>query len=187
MVQVVVPLVAAGILGASLAPRNRLAASGLLAVVLCKSDVYVQSLALYNPSLLFVLPLVVIGLLWSRGKWVSGAVILGLSIAVKPLLVLLVLIPLFRRDYRTALVAVSAAVVPNARHAAIHPRHSWPARATGDRSSAGPNCTASGRPPMCRCSPSAYPPGLGTRHLDCSGRAAGRPSVRWSGGPEPGR
>jgi len=58
------------------------------------------------------LPLVVIALLWARGLWVPGAVIVGLSIAVKPLLVLLVLVPLFRRDYRTATAAALAAVIP---------------------------------------------------------------------------
>lgn len=61
VVQVVVPLAAAGLVGASLAPRHRVAASGLCAVVLSKSDVFVQSLGLFNPSLLFVLPLVVSG------------------------------------------------------------------------------------------------------------------------------
>lgn len=67
------------------------------------------SAALANVSL----PLAAVGwavvLLWGRGRWTAGAWVLGLSFAVKPLLLGLLLVPLLARRPRAALTALAVA------------------------------------------------------------------------------
>ena len=114
VIQVLLPMAAALLLAVVLSRQHRWLLAGIFAVLLLKADVYTDSLTTYNPSLLFVLPFVSVVLLWSRQRWAPGALILGLSLAMKPLLVLLILIPLLRRDWRTATFTAIAAAVPTA-------------------------------------------------------------------------
>ena len=111
VIQVALPLVASLVLGVTLSPRHRWLMASVYAVLLMKADVFVNSLFLYNPSLLFVLPLVAIAFYWSRSKWTIGAVLLGFTLAVKPLLLLLVVVPLLRRDWRSAGYAAGSATL----------------------------------------------------------------------------
>jgi hypothetical protein len=68
-----------------------------------------RSVHLYNVSLLMMTPLVIVALLWSRSRWTAGSLVLGVSVAVKPLLALLFLVPLARRHFRA--FATGAALV----------------------------------------------------------------------------
>lgn len=114
VIQVLLPVLAAGLLGAALYRRHvevGFLVGGILAAALMKSDVYVSALFLENLSLLFVLPLVVVGICWGTGRWTSGTVVLAVSIAIKPLLVLLFLLPLVRRQWRACAVGVAVAAV----------------------------------------------------------------------------
>ena len=111
VIQVALPLVASVILGVSLSPRHRWLVASVCAVLLMKADVFVDSLFLYNPSLLFVLPLVAIVFYWLRSQWTTGAVLLGFTLAVKPLLLLLIMVPLLRRDWRSAGCAAGSATL----------------------------------------------------------------------------
>lgn len=114
VLQVVVPVLAAGLLGVALFRRLEVGVlvGGILAVALMGSDVYASALFLENISLLFVLPLVLVGICWGTGRWTLGAVILAVSVAIKPLLVLLFLMPVVRRQWRACLggVVVAAAL-----------------------------------------------------------------------------
>jgi arabinofuranan 3-O-arabinosyltransferase len=108
--QVLVPVAACGSLAAFTLSRCQwLVGSALLSIVLLKADVFANSLFLYNPTVLFALPAVLIAGFWSRGRWTIGAVVLGVSVALKPVLILLFLIPLVLRLWRpTAVGAVVA-------------------------------------------------------------------------------
>ena len=97
---------------ALVARRDALWVSGLVAVVLLKSDLFVDSLFLFNPTVIFVLPLVSAICAWGSERWSKGSLVLALSLAVKPLLVLLFLIPALRRRWRsTATVVLAAAAL----------------------------------------------------------------------------
>ena len=110
VLQVVVPLIACPFAARSVLPwRRAWPLAGLLVVLLLKGDVFVDSLFLFNPTLLFVLPAVAVPLLWSRNRWVAGAALLGLSLAIKPLLVLYVLIPVVLRQWRAVAWTVGTA------------------------------------------------------------------------------
>lgn len=98
-VQVCLTTAAAALVGAHLFPRHRALASGLGAAVLLNTAVYTETLFIGNPSLLMLVPLVVVVVLWVRGRWLVGAVVLGISLAVKPLLLLLLVLPLLRRQF----------------------------------------------------------------------------------------
>jgi arabinofuranan 3-O-arabinosyltransferase len=99
--------VAAGaLLGASLFRNHRLVGGSAVALALLASQFFWGSRHLYNVSLVMVLPLVLVAVLWSRSRWTAGSLVLGLSVAVKPLLALLFLVPLARRRWRALTAGV---------------------------------------------------------------------------------
>jgi arabinofuranan 3-O-arabinosyltransferase len=109
--QVLVPIVAALVLGPLLSRRTPVLAGLVVALVILGSDAYSQSLQFHNVSLLFVLPLTAAVLLTTQGRHHWAAAIVGLSIAVKPLLILLLVLPLLYRRPRAAVTGVATVAV----------------------------------------------------------------------------
>lgn len=118
-IQVFVPVLAAAIAGGLLYRKNWILASGVLSLILLKSDMYVDALPTYNLSLLFVLPFVIIAIYWTRQRWLLGAVLLAISVSIKPLLLGLFAIPLLRRKWREVGIAIAVGIVLTALGAAF--------------------------------------------------------------------
>ena len=86
--------------------RWQLLTSALVTLVLLKGDLLVSILWLDNASVLLVLPCAWLLVRWSAARWTSGAVVLGLTLLLKPVLVpLIVILLVFRRWKETAIVA----------------------------------------------------------------------------------
>ena len=109
VLQHIVAMAGSALLGATLFARHRLLGAAAVTLGLLGSQFFWSSMHLYNVSLLMLLPLVAVARLWSRERWTLGAVVLGVSLAVKPLLLLLFLVPVVRR--RWTAVAWGAGVV----------------------------------------------------------------------------
>lgn len=122
-VQVCLPTAAAALVGVHLSCKHRLLASGLCAVLLLNAAVFADKLFIGNPSLLLLFPLVVIVAAWCRGRWVTGALVLGLTLAIKPMLLLLLAMPLLRRQFKAVGCAVAVAVATNL--LALPLAHDW--------------------------------------------------------------
>lgn len=106
---VCVAMAGSALLGGTLFAMHRFLGAAAVTLALLGSWFFWSSVHLYNVSLLMLLPLVAVARLWSRDRWTAGTVVLGISVAIKPLLVLLFLVPMVRR--RFGAVAWGAGVV----------------------------------------------------------------------------
>lgn len=111
VIQIIFPVGAVAWLGSVLFQRHKILASGIFGLILLKSDVFVNSLFVFNPGLLFILPLVAIIICWSAGHWKTGVVVLAISVAFKPLLILLFLLPLLRRRWPDVTLGVAVTAI----------------------------------------------------------------------------
>jgi arabinofuranan 3-O-arabinosyltransferase len=86
--------------------------TAIIAAGLIKGDLLLNSLPLENLSILVLLPLTLLVALWGRRRWDSGAIVLALTLVVKPVLLPLLVIPLTLRRPRPAVVTlVTAAAI----------------------------------------------------------------------------
>jgi arabinofuranan 3-O-arabinosyltransferase len=109
--QVCVAMAGSALLGATLFHRHRFVGAAAVTLALLGSQFFWRSVHLYNVSLLMMLPLVTVSLLWSRSAWKVGTLVLGVSVAVKPLLALVFLVPLARRHFSALMSGVALVLV----------------------------------------------------------------------------
>jgi arabinofuranan 3-O-arabinosyltransferase len=107
--QVCVAMAGSALLGVTLFRSHRFLGAAAVTLALLGSWFFWSSVHLYNVSLLLLLPLVAVARLWSRERWAVGTVVLGISVAIKPLLMPLFLVPVLRR--RLGAAVWGAAVV----------------------------------------------------------------------------
>jgi arabinofuranan 3-O-arabinosyltransferase len=91
--------------------RWNLLESAILAFLLLKGDLVIGALWLDNASVLLLLPCLFIVILWAKNRWSLGAVVLGITILIKPILLPLLMIPLIFRRWKSLFMAVSVASV----------------------------------------------------------------------------
>ena len=108
--QVCVAMAGSALLGATLFSRHRFIGAATVTLALLASQFFWSSVHLYNVSLLMLLPLVAVARFWASERWSAGAVVLGVSVAIKPLLLLLFLVPLIRRRFGAAALGAGVLV-----------------------------------------------------------------------------
>ena len=91
--------------------RWHLLESAILAVLLLKGDLGDSALWLDNASLLLLLPCAFILIWWGKDRWSLGAIVLGITILLKPILIPLLMIPLTFRRWTALVVAVLVASI----------------------------------------------------------------------------
>lgn len=89
----------------------QLLVSAGLAGLLLRGDLVTSILWLDNVSVLLVLPCAFVLVRWGDGRWRSGAVMLGLTLMLKPVLLPLILIPVALRRWRTVAEALGVALI----------------------------------------------------------------------------
>ena len=91
--------------------RWNLLESAILAVLLLKGDLVIDALWLDNASVLLLLPCVFILIWWGKNRWSLGAIVLAITILLKPILLPLLMIPLIFRRWKALAIAVSVASI----------------------------------------------------------------------------
>ena len=131
--QVCVAMAGSALLGATLFHRHRFVGAAAVTLALLGSQFFWSSVHLYNVSLVMLLPLVAVARLWARERWTVGGVVLGVSIAIKPLLVLLLFVPLLRRRFSAFVWAAAVVVVLTLRRRRGQQRPGWASRPPASR------------------------------------------------------
>ena len=91
--------------------RWQLAVSAVVAGLLLRGDLVNSILWLDNASVLLVLPCAFVLVRMGDGKWRSGAVVLGLTLLLKPVLLPLILVPLVLRHWRAVAETIGVVVI----------------------------------------------------------------------------
>lgn len=91
--------------------RWQLLVSAVLAGLLLRGDLVTSILWLDNASVFLVLPAAFVLVRWGDARWRSGAVVLGLTLLLKPVLLPLLLIPLVLRRWKTVGEVLGVAVI----------------------------------------------------------------------------
>ncbi len=92
------------------ARRWTIALGALAASLVLSSQIAAQTLSSGNVTILLVLPAFWVLELWARDHWRAGALLLAVTLCLKPLLLPLLLIPLVRRRWEAIGLAVLPAV-----------------------------------------------------------------------------
>ena len=82
-----------------------------MSILLLKGDIVVNALWLDNASVMLLLPCALILAWWGKSRWNPGAVVLSVTILIKPVFLPLLAIPPIFRRWKALMVAIAVAAV----------------------------------------------------------------------------